>query len=167
MPAARWPAPAWAALIFLAFSALYVGISPSLAYQHWDSLEYTFACETRGPLATWGNHPLGQLIQCGAFEVAKRAGYAGRALPVLKAVSGVASAGAVAAFFLLMARTLGGGIGRALGWSVVLGGAFGLWQYPRAPPTSTASRCSGSSSRGGACSTTSRPAARGRQRRSQ
>ena len=48
-----WPLAAWAAVLFLGFAAIYLGIAPSLAYQHWDSLEYAYSCETRGPLATW------------------------------------------------------------------------------------------------------------------
>src|SRR5215831_13969102 len=115
MRPSRWALAAWAAALFAGFAAIYLGIAPSLAYQHWDSLEYAYSCETRGPLATWGNHPLGQLLQCGVFELARAAGRTGRALPVLAWTSGVASAAAVAAFFLLLARRLNVSLARALG----------------------------------------------------
>lgn len=125
----RWPLAAWAAVLFLGFAAIYLGIAPSLAYQHWDSLEYAYSCETRGPLATWGNHPFGQLLQCGVFELAGAAGRSGRALPVLAWTSGVTSAAAIAAFFVLMARGLGVSTTRALGWSLLLGGGYSVWHY--------------------------------------
>jgi hypothetical protein len=123
------PAMTWAALLFVFFTALYISVSPSLAYQHWDSLEYSYSCETRGPLATWGNHPLGQFIQCSVYTIARAAGVTGRALPILKIASGVFFAGAVAVFFLVMVRAIGVSTARALGWSLVLGGAYGVWHY--------------------------------------
>jgi len=118
-----------AVLLFLFFSVLYIRVAPSLAYQHWDSLEYAYSCETRGPLATWGNHPLGQFIQCSVYTIATAAGFTGRALPVLKIASALSFAGSVAVFFLLMARAIGVRTARALGWSLVLGGAYGVWHY--------------------------------------
>src|SRR5215471_3631564 len=95
MSSSRWPLTAWATLVFAAFATLYIQAAPSLAWQHWDSLEYARSCETRGPLATWGNHPLGQLLQCSVFKVATAAGVTGRALPVLAITTEVATAGAV------------------------------------------------------------------------
>ncbi|HKW03435.1 MAG TPA: hypothetical protein VJN96_26660 [Vicinamibacterales bacterium] len=115
--------------MFVAFAALYITAAPSLAWQHWDSLEYARACETRGPLATWGNHPLGQLIQCSGFRIAVAAGVTGRALPVLAIATALSTGGAVAAFFLLLVRALRVSTLRALGWSAVLGSAYGLWHY--------------------------------------
>ena len=129
MRPSRWPLSAWATLVFVAFAALYIAAAPSLAYQHWDSLEYARACETRGPLATWGNHPLGQLIQCSVFTGATALGVTGRALPVLAIATACSTAGAVAAFFLLLTRALRVSTLRAIGWSVLLGGAYGLWHY--------------------------------------
>jgi hypothetical protein len=129
MRLSRWPLAAWATLVFVAFAVLYIAAAPSLAYQHWDSLEYARACETRGPLATWGNHPLGQLLQCTVFKAATLAGYSGRALPVLTIATALSTAGAVAAFFLLLVRATGAPVLRALGWTVLLGGAYGLWHY--------------------------------------
>ena len=116
-------------MVFVAFAALYLTTTPSLANQHWDSLEYASVCESRGPLSTWGNHPLGQSLQCGVFEVARAAGYRGRALPVLEAGSAVAAAGAVAALFALLAGVLRLPRVRALGWTVVVGATHGLWHY--------------------------------------
>lgn len=129
MSPSRWPLAAWATLVLVAFSALYILAAPSLAWQHWDSLEYARSCETRGPLATWGNHPLGQLLQCSVFKAATAVGVTGRALPVLAITTAIATAGAVAAFFLLLVRALGTSIVRALGWTVLLGSAYGLWHY--------------------------------------
>jgi hypothetical protein len=120
---------AWAALLFVFFTVLYIAAAPSLAYQHWDSLEYAFTCETRGPLATWGNHPLGQLLQCGVYTIARAAGATGRALPILEIASGVSFAGAVAAFFSLLVRAIGVSAARALGWALVLGASYGVWHY--------------------------------------
>jgi len=129
MRLSRWPLAAWATLVFVACAALYITAAPSLAYQHWDSLEYARACETRGPLATWGNHPLGQLIQCSVFTAATAFGVTGRALPVLAIATAFSTAGAVAAFFLLLVRALRVSTLRAIGWSVLLGSAYGLWHY--------------------------------------
>ncbi len=125
----RWPLTAWATLVFVAFAVLYIAAAPSLAYQHWDSLEYARACETHGPWATWGNHPLGQLMQCSVFRAAAFAGVQGRALPVLAIVTAISTAGAVAGFFVLLRRAIGVSTLRALGWAVVLGSAYGLWHY--------------------------------------
>ena len=43
--------------LFVGFTTLYVWAAPSLAHQHWDSLEYGYATDSRGPSAIWGNHP--------------------------------------------------------------------------------------------------------------
>jgi hypothetical protein len=127
---ARWMAVGLAGV----FTALYVWAAPSLAYQHWDSLEYGFATDSRGPNAIWGNHPLGHVLQRGVYTLATTAGYDGHALPVLKAISGVAGGIAVGAFFALLAtlRRIGGVAATRLGdvgWACLFGGAYGFWRF--------------------------------------
>jgi hypothetical protein len=77
----------------------------------------------------WGNHPLGHAVQCGAYLLARRAGYDGRALPVLKIASGTAAAAAVAAFFIVLFTGLGIDRLRAAGWAAVLGSGYGFWRF--------------------------------------
>src|SRR5713101_4678079 len=89
-------------VIFGLFALAYIWASPSLARQHWDSLDYAHACEQHGLGAMWANHPLGHVVQCGVFKTSRRLGYQGRALPILKLFNGVAAAAAVAAMFLVM-----------------------------------------------------------------
>jgi hypothetical protein len=115
--------------LFAVFLGLYLAVSPSLAHQHWDSLEYAYACETRGPRAMWGNHPLGHPVQCGVFVLARALGYEGRALPVLKAVNAAAAAAAVGGFALVLAAILGIARWRAAGWALVLGSGYGFWRF--------------------------------------
>lgn len=116
-------------VIFGFFALAYIWASPSLARQHWDSLDYARACEVHGMGAVWANHPLGHVVQCGVFKTSRRLGYQGRALPIMKLVNGVAAAAAVAALFRVMITVLGAGLLRSAGWAVVLGGTYGLWHY--------------------------------------
>jgi hypothetical protein len=119
-----------AAILFAFFALAYASAPLSLQRQHWDSLEYAHACEVRVIQETmWGNHPLGHLLQCGVFQTARRLGYSGRALPVLQGVSAVMGAAAVAAFFIVMTRVIGVCRTRAVGGSLVLGGAYGAWRH--------------------------------------
>lgn len=104
-------------------------MAPSLAQQHWDSLEYAFAVDSRGPEAIWGNHPLGHAVQRLAYHAAQVAGYDGRALPVLKILTAVCAAGAVAAFALVLITVLGVATLPAVGWALAFGGANGYWHY--------------------------------------
>src|SRR5712692_4163477 len=116
-------------VIFGLFALVYIWASPSLARQHWDSLDYARACEARGLGGMWGNHPLGHVVQCGVVKVSWRIGYQGRALPVMKLFNGVTAAASVAALFGLMTTMLGTGLLRSAGWAVVFGGAYGVWHY--------------------------------------
>jgi hypothetical protein len=116
------------------FTALYLWAAPSLAYQHWDSLEYAFATDSRGANAIWGNHPFGHVLHRGVYRVATAAGYDGHALPVLKAISGVAGGIAVGGFFALLGvlRQTSGLASAPLGdagWACFFGGAYGFWRF--------------------------------------
>lgn len=122
-------APALGTALFGVFALAYVAAPPSLAYQTWDSLEYAYSCEVRGPADLWGNHPLGQLLGCGAFTVLRRLGYHGRALPIFMLVNGLAGGAAVAALFAVLRAVVGIGLLQAVGWALTLGGAYGLWRY--------------------------------------
>lgn len=115
--------------VFALFAFAYIWASPSLARQHWDSLDYARACEVRGPRAIWGNHPLGHLLECGAVTAIRRLGYQGRALPIIKVFNGVTAAAAVAALLVVMATVLRLGLLRSVGWAVALGGTYGSWHY--------------------------------------
>ena len=118
-----------AVALWLAFSACYGWTAPSLAYQHWDSLEYAHVVESLRVEAVWGNHPLGHLVQQGTYRGARAMGYTGRAMPLLQALGAVVTAGAIAWFFVLLATTLGLGRMRAAGWAVLLGSTWGLAHY--------------------------------------
>ena len=123
----------------LVFTALYLWASPSLAHQHWDSLEYGYATDSRGRDAIWGNHPLGHAMHRVLYVGARAAGYEGHALPLLKALSAVAGGAAIGAFFVVLtllrrldtsapARSRGG-IAADVGWCLLLGGAYGFWRF--------------------------------------
>jgi hypothetical protein len=121
------------------FAALYLWASPSLAHQHWDSLEYGYATDSRGPSAIWGNHPLGHAMHRVLYASARRLGYDGHALPLLKGLSAAAGGAAVGAFFVLLTRLRQWARSRPvdrrdsvaadLGWTLVLGGAYGFWRF--------------------------------------
>jgi hypothetical protein len=125
---------AWGAVgLSVAFTALYLWASPSLAHQHWDSLEYAYAVDSRGMNAVWGNHPLGHLAQRGVYSAARTFGYTGHALPLLKGFSAVAGGAAVGALFALLAalsesRTFAGLL-PALGAALIFGGSYGFWLF--------------------------------------
>jgi len=74
-----------------------------------------------------GNHPLGHLAECGVFTLAQRLGYTGRALPVLQLCNAIAGAAAVAVFLVFLTTVLSVQRVRAIGWSVMLGAAYGCW----------------------------------------
>ena len=125
--------------LFMGFTTLYVWAAPSLAHQHWDSLEYGYATDSRGPSAIWGNHPLGHGLHRAAYAVARRMGYDGHALPLLEGLSAVAGGAAVGAFFVLLTRLrlwamaeytgARGSIAADLGWTLTLGSAYGFWRF--------------------------------------
>jgi len=115
--------------IFGLFAIAYTWASPSLALQHWDSLDYAHACEEQGVSGMWGNHPLGHAVQCGVVKVSRRLGFQGRALPAMKLFNGVTAAAAVAALFGVMTTMLGTGLLRAASWAVVFGSTYGVWHY--------------------------------------
>jgi len=104
-------------------------MAPSLAEQHWDSLEYAFAVDSRGPDAIWGNHPFGHVVQRLTYDGARLAGYGGRALPVLKILTAVSAAAAVAAFAFVLIAVLGLATAPAVGWALAFGGSYGYWHY--------------------------------------
>jgi hypothetical protein len=116
-------------VIFGLFALAYIWASPTLARQHWDSLDYARACEKHGLGGMWANHPLGHVVQCGVVKVSRCLGYQGRALPVMKLFNGVTAAAAGAALFGLMTTMLGTGLLRSAGWAVVFGGTYGVWHY--------------------------------------
>jgi hypothetical protein len=123
-----------ALVLFVVFTALYSWAAPSLAHQHWDSLEYGYAVDSRGWSAIWGNHPLGHVLQRAVYSAARAAGYHGHALPLLELISAAAGGAAVAMFFVLLAslRTRGAAAASAagdLGWALVFGGAYGFWRF--------------------------------------
>ena len=123
----------------LVFTGLYLWASPSLAHQHWDSLEYGYATDSRGPNAIWGNHPLGHVLHRAVYAAARGTGYHGHALPLLKALSAVAGGAAVGAFFVLLTQLRTSDVSHGertpatlpgdVGWSLVLGGAYGFWRF--------------------------------------
>lgn len=117
------------AMIFGVFALAYLWASPSLARQHWDSLDYAAACEARGPRAMWGNHPVGHLIACGAFVGARDLGYSGRALPMMRLINGLAAAAAVTALFVFLTTVLRAGPLRSVGWAITMGATAGFWHY--------------------------------------
>lgn len=110
----------------LGFAGLYAVVAPSLVHQHWDSLAYAHACENDGLSRLWGNHPLGHLIQC---SVALTAGAGGRALPVMQIVSAIAGGFAIAALWWVLVRVWHWTPARALAWSALVGGMYGVWHY--------------------------------------
>jgi hypothetical protein len=110
----------------LGFAGLYAVVAPSLVHQHWDSLAYAHACENDGLSRLWGNHPLGHLIQC---SVALTAGAGGRAMPVMQIVSAIAGGFAIAALCWMLVRVWHWTPARALAWSALAGGTYGVWHY--------------------------------------
>ena len=111
-----------------ALIALYAIVAPSLLHHHWDSLEYAFACEAQLSKRVWGNHPLGHVIQCGAFRAAVSLGYGGRALHFMSAFNAVVGAITVAALIGLL-KSIDIPPRRALGWALVVAGMYGFWLY--------------------------------------
>jgi hypothetical protein len=114
--------------LFVALGVLYLATSPALVHQHWDSLEYPYACEVRAPKTIWGNHPLGHVALCGAYRTAQALGYGGRALPFMSACNAIVGATTVVTFVWLLGRL---GIRRipAVAWGLVMGGTYGFWLY--------------------------------------
>jgi hypothetical protein len=114
--------------LFVALVTLYALVTPAVLHQHWDSLEYAFACEARVSKQVWGNHPLGHVVLCGAYRAAAALGYDGRALHLMSAVNAVVGAGSVVLLIALLGR-LGIAPRRAAGWALVVAGLYGFWLY--------------------------------------
>jgi hypothetical protein len=125
---------AWVAVgLSVVFATLYLSAPPSLAYQHWDSLEYGYATDSRTVNAIWGNHPLGHLVQRGVYSLVRPVVGDGHALPVLKGFSALAGGTAVGALFALLAalrdRKAIAGLVPALGAALIFGSSYGFWQF--------------------------------------
>lgn len=114
--------------LFAALSVLYLATSPALVHQHWDSLEYPYACEVRAPKTVWGNHPLGHVILCGAYRGAQALGYTGRALPFMSVCNAVVGA-TTAVTFVWLLGLLGVREVAAVAWGLVMAGTYGFWLY--------------------------------------
>lgn len=112
------------------FSLLYLAFSPSLIYQHWDSLWYCHSCEKNGVWKIWwGNHPLGHPILCSIFKMATLFGYSDRALPVLKVVNNILGALTVAGLLIGLRNVMKFTLLNSLGCAVILGATSGFWHY--------------------------------------
>jgi hypothetical protein len=115
-------------LLFAALLATYLFTAPALEHQHWDSLEYPYACENRAVKTVWGNHPLGHVVLCGAYRGAQAVGYDGRALPFMRACNAVI--GALSVILLIRAlEWLGVHRRRAIAWGLLMAGTYGFWLY--------------------------------------
>jgi len=114
--------------LFAVLSVLYLATSPALVHQHWDSLEYPYACEMRSPKTIWGNHPLGHVILCGAYRGAQALGYGGRALPFMSVCNAIVGATTSVTFAWLLGL-LGIRQTAAVAWSLVMAGTYGFWLY--------------------------------------
>jgi hypothetical protein len=116
-------------LLFSAFSLTYLATAPSLRHQQWDSMSYGHACEVEGIRQLWGNHPLGHLVLCSVFEVARMFGYAGRALPIHKAVNSLLGGATATVFLLILYKGLRISLTRAAACTVILGASYGYWHF--------------------------------------
>lgn len=115
-------------LLFSALAVTYLVTAPALEHQHWDSLEYPYACENQAVKTVWGNHPLGHVVLCGGYRAAQWAGYSGRGLPFMRVVNAVVGALTVVVFVRLL-EWLGMRRARAMAWGLVMGGTYGFWLY--------------------------------------
>jgi len=116
-------------VLFLAFTGLYIFLSPGLASQPWDSLAYGYSAEINDISAIWGNHPLGHLIFSMVFRLAKEFGYQGRALTVFQTVNAVLGGFIIAAFFAVLVSIIKVKAQLALGFSLVLGASYSFWFF--------------------------------------
>jgi hypothetical protein len=114
---------------FVFFAALYIILSPSLAYQPWDSLDYAHSTELIGIRAMRGNHPLVHLLLYFIFTFAKRLGYQGRALGIFQVSNGLAGGMIIAFFLILLIYGLKIRVSAALGFAIVLGASYNFWFF--------------------------------------
>lgn len=118
-----------AAALFVASCLVSHWSAPSLAFHHWDSLEYAHAVETGGAPLAWGNHPLGHVVFSAFYRGAGTLGYSGRALPFLQQVNAGLTAAAVALLFLTLRTRWRLGLWPAAGWAGVFGSAYAVIHY--------------------------------------
>lgn len=116
-------------LLLIFFAMLYVVLSPNLAYQPWDSLDYAYSTEVNGITMMRGNHPLGHVLLFLAFFLSKHLGYAGRALTVFQIANGIFGGLTVALFFAMLVYLLKLSPLRAVGFSAILGASYGFWFF--------------------------------------
>ena len=113
----RWLTLSVTLLLAILLSVGYRLLAPSLAHQHWDSLQYAQAVEESGIHALWGNHPLGHFVFSLVWRGVRLLLTGTGALPALATISSVLGGACVGVFFLTCSRTLG------LDWRVSLGAA--------------------------------------------
>jgi hypothetical protein len=129
MPAGRKLAVILGFLLFIGFTVLYTMLSPNLANQPWDSLDYAHSAEVIGIRSMRGNHPLAHLLFYAAFVIAKSWGYQGRALGIIQVFNGLVGAMTIALFLVLLISILKLGSLQALGFAIVLGAGYGFWFF--------------------------------------
>jgi hypothetical protein len=113
----------------LFFAVLYRFFTPSLFYQPFDSMSYSFYTEQVGIRMMLGNHPLGHFLLGLPYAIAEAAGMPGRALPWLAGTNNLWSAGCIAIFFVLNATVHRMRVAVAAGLAVILGAAYFFWWY--------------------------------------
>ena len=104
-------------------------LAPHWTRQHWDSLGYGFAVETRGLGAIWGNHPLGHILLNLSYLLVEQVGYQGRALTTFQFMNAVTSGVTVATLYLISTTLLGNGLLSSAGLAVILAGSYTFWHY--------------------------------------
>lgn len=114
---------------FIGFAVLYIALSPNLANQPWDSLDYAHSTELIGIRSMRGNHPLVHLLMYFAFAFAKSLGYAGRALGIFQVSNGLAGGMIIALFLTLLIYILKIRLSAALGFAIVLGASYSFWFF--------------------------------------
>jgi hypothetical protein len=111
------------------FAFLYIALAPDLAYQPWDSLDYSYSTEVIGISTIRGNHPLGHVILFLAFSLFKNLGYTGRALTVFQITNGLIGGLTVALCFAMLVQYLDQSLFRAFGFAAILGASYSFWFF--------------------------------------
>lgn len=117
--------------IFIGLAAIvyYLILSPSLQYQHWDSLDYAWSAENRGYSSVMPNHPLGHLIHISFYQAIVFLGYEGRALPIFKALNAFISGAGIAMFAFATHRLLSVSKLQSASLGLILGSSYVMWRY--------------------------------------
>jgi hypothetical protein len=116
-------------ILALAFALAYARFAPSVQHQLWDSLAYCAAADGGKVGAVNMDHPLGHIVLNSMLRSSRMLGYSGGTLRFFTIINAAVGGLVIYLFYSMALRWSNGSIAKAVGLSLLLGGANGMWRF--------------------------------------